>query len=140
MTRYLLWREDKAQYPDGLGYTAFCVRYRHWRQSTDPVMRFEQRAGDKLFVDYAGHTVPIIDRHTGELHTAQIFVAVLGCSNYTFAEATVNQALPDWLGSHVQALRFFGGAAGSRSRQSAKRGEKVSLKGALIAPSVRSRS
>lgn len=109
VTRDLLWREYKAQQPDGLGYTAFCVRYRHWRQSADPVMRFEHRAGDKLFVDYAGHTVPIIDRHTGELHAAQIFVAVLGCSNYTFAEATASQALPDWLGSHVRALTFFGG-------------------------------
>jgi transposase len=81
VTRDLLWREYKAQHPEGLGYTAFCVRYRHWRQCADPVMRFEHRAGDKLFVDYAGHTVPIIDRHTGELHAAQIFVAVLGCSN-----------------------------------------------------------
>lgn len=109
VTRDLLWREYKAQHPEGLGYTAFCVRYRHWRQAADPVMRFEHRAGEKLFVDYAGHTVPIIDRHTGEVHAAQIFVAVLGCSNFTFAEATASQALPDWLGSHVRALRFFGG-------------------------------
>lgn len=110
VTRDLLWREYRAQHPDGLGYTAFCVRYRGWLASADPVMRFEHRAGDKLFVDYAGHTIPIIDRHSGEIHRAQIFVAVLGCSNYTFAEATLTQSLPDWLGSHVRALQFIGGA------------------------------
>jgi transposase len=110
VTRDLLWREYRAQHVNGVGYTAFCVQYRRWLKSADPVMRFEHRAGDKLFVDYAGHTVPIIDRLTGELHPAQIFVAVLGCSNYTFAEATRSQALPDWLGSHVRALEFFGGA------------------------------
>lgn len=110
VTRELLWREYKTQQPGGLGYTAFCVRYRRWLKSADPVMRFEHRAGEKLFVDYAGHTVPLIDRHSGEISQAQIFVAVLGCSNYTFAEATASQALPDWLGSHVRALSFFGGA------------------------------
>ncbi len=110
VTRDLLWREYRAQHPEGVGYTAFCVRYRCWLASADPVMRFEHRAGDKLFVDYAGHTIPIIDRHSGEIHRAQIFVAVLGCSNYTFAEATLTQALPDWLGSHVRALQFIGGA------------------------------
>lgn len=109
VTRYLLWQEYKAQHPDGLQYTAFCGQYRRWKLTASPVMRFEHRAGDKLFVDYAGHTVPVIDRHTGELRFAQIFVAVLGCSNYTFAEATWSQALPDWLGSHVHALTFFGG-------------------------------
>lgn len=110
VTRDLLWREYRAQHPDGLRYTAFCVRYRRWLASADPVMRFEHRAGDKLFVDYAGQTVPIIDRHSGQIHPAQIFVAVLGCSNYTFAEATLTQTLPDWLGSHVRALSFIGGA------------------------------
>lgn len=110
VTRDLLWREYRAAQPNGLQYTAFCVRYRRWRKSADPVMRFEHRAGDKLFVDYAGQTVAVIDRHTGELRAAQIFVAVLGCSNYTFAEATWSQTLPDWLGSQVRALNFFGGA------------------------------
>lgn len=109
VTRDLLWREYKAQHRDGLQYTAFCVQYQRWRKQADPVMRFEHRAGDKLFVDYAGQTMPVIDRHTGELRSAQIFVAVLGCSNYTFAEATWSQTLPDWLGSHVRALNFFGG-------------------------------
>jgi transposase len=111
VTRQLLWEEYKAQHPDGLQYSAFCERYREWLQTTaEPVMRFEHRAGEKCFVDYAGQTVGIIDRHTGEIREAQIFVAVLGCSNYTYAEASWSQALPDWLGAHVRALEFYGGA------------------------------
>jgi transposase len=73
------------------------------------VLRQAHIPGDKLFVDYAGQTVPITDRHTGEVRSAQIFVAVLGASNYTYAEATWSQSLPDWLGSHVRALAHFGG-------------------------------
>lgn len=111
VTRRLLWEEYQAQHPDGLQYSAFCDHYRAWRErSVEPVMRFEHHAGDKCFVDYAGQTVPIIDQHTGEIREAQIFIAALGCSNYTFAEATASQSLPDWLGSHVRALEFFGGA------------------------------
>ena len=111
VTRMLLWQEYKAQHPDGLQYTAFCVQYSKWREHTaEPVMRFEHRAGEKCFVDYAGHTVDVIDRYTGEIRSAQIFVAVLGCSNYTYSEATWTQSLPDWLGAHVRALEFFGGA------------------------------
>ena len=68
-------------------------------------------AGEKLFVDYAGHTVPIVDRQTGELREAQIFVAVLGASNYTYAEATWTQTLPDWIASHVRAFEFYGGCS-----------------------------
>ena len=109
VTRILLWEEYKAEHPDGLQYTAFCNRYRHWLATRDVVLRQVHAPGEKLFVDYAGPTVPVIDRHTGEERPAQIFVAVLGCSNYTFAEATWTQALPDWLGSHVRALTFLGG-------------------------------
>ena len=72
-------------------------------------MRQEHRAGEKMFVDYAGQTVPVVDRETGELREAQIFVAVLGASNYTYAEATWTQTLPDWIASHVRALGFYGG-------------------------------
>jgi transposase len=114
VTRFLLWQEYKAQYSEGLQYTAFCVQYRRWLSRTaEPVMRFEHRAGEKCFVDYAGQTVGIIDRHTGEIAAAQVFVAVLGCSNYTYAEASWTQSLPDWLGAHVRALEFFGGAPGA---------------------------
>ncbi|MBN0430796.1 transposase, partial [Pseudomonas aeruginosa] len=75
----------------------------------DVVMRQEHRVGEKLFVDYAGQTVPVIDRHSGEIRQAQVFVAVLGASSYTFAEATWSQQLPDWLGSHARCFAFLGG-------------------------------
>ena len=111
VTRMLLWHEYKAQHPDGLQYTAFCVQYRRFLNRTaQPVMRFEHRAGEKCFVDYAGQTAEVIDRYSGEIRCAQIFVATLGCSNYTYAEASWTQTLPDWLGAHVRALEFFGGA------------------------------
>jgi transposase len=109
VTRVLLWQEYKAQHPQGLQYSAFCDQYREFCAAAEPVMRFEHRAGEKCFVDYAGQTVEIIDRHSGEIRAAQIFVAVLGCSNFTYAEATWSQSLPDWLGAHVRALQFFGG-------------------------------
>lgn len=109
VTRFLLWTEYKAAYPEGLQYTAFCNHYRRWLATQDVVLRQVHAPGAKLFVDYAGQTVPVVDRHTGAVREAQIFVAVLGCSNYMFAEATWTQALPDWLGSHVRALEFFGG-------------------------------
>jgi transposase len=110
VTRLLLWQEYKAQHPNGLQYSAFCDHFRAFSNTAEPLLRFEHRAGEKCFVDYAGHTVGVIDRSTGEIRQAQIFVAVLGCSNYTYAEATFTQSLPDWLGAHVRALEFFGGA------------------------------
>jgi transposase len=110
VTRLLLWQEYKAQHPEGLQYSAFCDHLRAFLNTREPVMRFEHRAGDKCFVDYAGQTAEVIDRYTGEIRAAQIFVAVLGCSNYTYAEASWTQSLPDWLGAHVRALEFFGGA------------------------------
>lgn len=113
VTRKLLWQEYKATQPEGLQYSAFCDRLRRFRAQVSPVMRFEHRAGEKCFVDYAGQTTGIVDRQTGEIRDAQIFVAVLGCSNYTFAEASLTQSLPDWLGSHVRALEFFGGVPGA---------------------------
>ncbi|SDL27953.1 Integrase core domain-containing protein [Mesorhizobium muleiense] len=73
------------------------------------MMRQEHAAGDKVFVDYSGKKIPIVDRKTGEIREAEIFVAVLGASSFTFAEATWTQTLPDWIGSHVRMFRFFGG-------------------------------
>jgi len=109
VTRMLLWQEYKAAHPDGWQYSVFCDRYRGWLATQDPVLRLEHAPGEKLFVDYAGQTVAIIDRHTGEERAAQIFVAVLGHSNYTYAEASWSQQLPDWLGSQARALEFIGG-------------------------------
>lgn len=109
VTLSLLWFEYKAEHPAGVQYSWFCERYRAWAQHIDVVMRQEHRAGEKLFVDYAGQTVPVINRESGEVREAQIFVAVLGASNYTFAEASWTQSLPDWCASHVRALNFIGG-------------------------------
>ena len=108
VTLFLLHQEYREQYPDGYQYSRFCDRYRAWAGKIDRVMRQEHRAGEKLFVDYAGQTLPIVDPRTGEIRAAQVFVAVLGASNYTYVEATWTQSLPDWLGSHVRALEFFG--------------------------------
>ena len=109
VTLFLLWEEYKEIHPDGYQYSWFCEQYQRWTAKLDLVMRQDHRAGEKMFVDYAGQTVPIIDRGTGEIRQAQIFVAVLGASNYTFAEATWSQSLPDWINSHVRAFSFFQG-------------------------------
>lgn len=109
VTLALLWHEYKEKNPDGYQYSWFCHEYAKWSGKIDLVMRQIHRAGEKLFVDYAGQTVEITDRVTGEVKQAQIFVAVLGASNYTYAEATWSQSLPDWIGSHVRALYFLGG-------------------------------
>lgn len=109
VTLQLLWQEYKAAHPDGYQYSWFCDLYRRWRSTLDLVMRQDHRAGEKLFVDYAGQTIEVVDPETGEARPAQLFVAVLGCSNYTYAEATWTQALPDWIGSHQRAFHFFGG-------------------------------
>lgn len=109
VTLALLWQEYKATHPEGLQYSRFCEQYRAWAGKLDVVMRQEHRAGERMFVDYAGQTVPVVDPETGELRQAQVFVAVLGASSYTFAEATWTQTLPDWTASHVRAFAFFGG-------------------------------
>ncbi len=109
VTLNLLWQEYKEQHPDGYQYSWFCHSYRNWAAHLDVVMRHEHRAGEKLFVDYAGQTVDVIDRETGEIHKAQIFVAVMGASNYTYAEATLSQKIEDWIGSHVRAFSYIGG-------------------------------
>lgn len=109
VTLWLLWEEYKATHPQGYQYTWFCQQYRAWVAHTDVVMRQTHRVGEKVFVDYAGPTVPIVDRATGELRQAQVFVAVLGASNYTYVKATWTQGLDDWLMAHVRAFAFFGG-------------------------------
>jgi transposase len=109
VTLALLWEEYKAEHPEGFQYSRFCELYGAWVGTLDVVMRQEHRAGEKLFVDYAGQTMPVVERATGEVREAQLFVAVLGASNYTYAEATWTQGLPDWIGSHVRLFSFLGG-------------------------------
>ncbi len=110
VTRQLLWEEYAAAHPDSsYSYPQFCVLYREWRKHLKLSMRQVHVAGEKLFLDYCGPTVPIIDQTTGEVREAQVYVAVMGASNYTFVEATWTQSLSDWTGSTARALCYFGG-------------------------------
>ena len=109
VTLFLLWQEHKEAHPEGYQYSRFCDLYREWVGKLDLPMRQDHKAGEKLFVDYAGQTMPVIDRLTGEIREAQIFVAVSGASNYTYGEASWTLSLPDWIGSHSRAFAFMGG-------------------------------
>jgi transposase len=109
VTLQLLWVEYKEAHPGGLQYSRFCELYAEWVGRLDRVLRQEHRAGEKVFVDYAGQTVPVVDRPTGELREAQVFVGVLGASNYTYAEAFWSQELPEWILAHVRMFEDFGG-------------------------------
>ncbi len=110
VTLSILWEEYIAQQPDGLRYSRFCELYRTFAAKLPVVMRQTHVAGEKLFVDYAGDTVPaVVDRLTGEWRPAQIFVAVLGASSLSYAEATWTQSLPDWIAAHAHALEAIGG-------------------------------
>ncbi len=109
VTLSLLWVEYRQEHPDGYGYSQFCYHYRTWAKQLRPMMRQKHKAGEKLFVDYAGQTAPVVEPQTGEIRPAQIFVAVLGASNYTYAEAHRSQDLANWIGAHERALAFLGG-------------------------------
>ena len=109
VTLSLLWEEYRAVHPTGYAQSRFCELYREWEGRLSPTMRQRHVAGEKTFVDYAGQTLGVIDATTGEVRDAQIFVAVLGASSYTYAEATWTQSLPDWIGSHTRAFSYFSG-------------------------------
>lgn len=111
VTLMLLWQEYKERYPEGYQYSQFCEHYRRWSKTLDLSLRQEYLAGEKLFVDFAGRTIPITNRHTGQSSEAEIFVAVLGASNYTYAEAVQSQSLPSWIGAHTRAFEYFGGVS-----------------------------
>lgn len=111
LTLELLWEEYKQGCPDGYQYSWFCELYGRWARKLDLVLRQEYRAGEKMFVDHAGPTVPVVEGQTGQVREGSIFVSVLGASNYTFAEAVWRRDLASWIGSHVRAVEFFGGAA-----------------------------
>jgi transposase len=109
VTLELLHVEYLAQHPTGYRYSAFCARYRAWRARQRPSMRQVHRAGEKAFVDYAGQRPTIVDPRTGEVTAVELFVAVLGASNLTFAEATATQQSADWIASHTHAVEAWGG-------------------------------
>ena len=101
VTLQLLWEEYAGVHPDGYRYTQFCGIYRQWARRLRPSMRQVHRAGEKTFIDFSGKRPALIDRQTGELRRAELFVAVLGASGFTYAEATATQQLPDWVDAHV---------------------------------------
>jgi transposase len=110
VTLELVWREYKAAHPeDGYQYSQFCELYREYRSGLDVVMRQPHRAGEKLFVDFSGDGIPIVDQETGEVTEAELFVGVLGASNYTYAELTSSQGLHDWVMAHIHAYEYFDG-------------------------------
>lgn len=109
VTLQLLWEEYRETHPDGYQRSQFCQLYRDWTKTIDVSMRQTHVAGEKAFVDYAGQTVPTIDPSTGEIRAAQVFIAVLGASNYTYAEPSWDQTLESWIGAHVGTFEFFGG-------------------------------
>ena len=111
VTLQLLWFEYKERYTEGYQYTQFCEYYHRWKKSLDISLRQEHHAGEKMFLDFCGKTIPIIDPFTGESIEAQIFVAVLGASNYTYVEALPSQSLPFWIRAHIHAFEYFHGVS-----------------------------
>ena len=109
VTLQLLWEEYRGHTPEGYSYSQYCQLYRDWLGKQALSLRQDHRAGEKLFVDYAGDTIAIHDPQSGAVTLGHLFVAVLGCSNYTYAEVTPTEQLPDWIGAQVRALEFFGG-------------------------------
>lgn len=109
VTLTLLWQEYIAQHPDGLRYSQFCDRYHQWREKQGISMHQIHKAGEKMFVDWAGQTFPIVDPKTGAVRDAYLFVAALGASDYTYAEAFSSQDLPHWIAAHCHAFAFFDG-------------------------------
>jgi len=111
VTLLLLWEEYRVAHADGYGYSRFCDLYRRWCKTISPTMRQSHAAGEKMFVDFAGDTVAVFDATTGAERRAHVFVAVLGASNYTYAEARWSEGLADWIGTHVNAFNAIGGVA-----------------------------
>lgn len=109
VTLQLLWEEYKSIHPDGYQVSQYCDHYRCWKKRRNLSMRQTHKAGEKLFVDYAGQTIPVVNRETGEISQAEVFVGVLGASNYTFAEASWDQGQASWVCSHIRAFEYFGG-------------------------------
>jgi transposase len=109
LTLQLAWEEYREKNPEGYRYSRFCELYQQWRRKQDVVLRQEHKAGEKGFVDWAGATMPVHDPDTGGIWQASLFVMVLGASSYTYAEATRDQQLTAWIGSHIHAFEYFGG-------------------------------
>jgi transposase len=109
VTLRLLWLEYREANPDGYQYSQFCERYHQWSDKLDVSLRQTHRAGEKLFVDYAGQTIPVTDPVSGQTREARLFVAALSASSYTFARGDFSEDLPSWIEANARAFNFFGG-------------------------------
>jgi len=109
VTLALLWEEYRSVHTEGYRYSQYCELYRRWAKKLNPTMRQNHRAGHKMFVDYSGGTIDVVDPKTGECTPHKFFLAVLGASNYTYAEPQMSESLPHWMGGHVRAFEYFGG-------------------------------
>lgn len=109
VTLNLLWKEYLREHPEGYHYSQFCYHFQMWRTVSEVTMHLEHKAGDKMFVDYAGEKLSIVDRSTGELQPVEVFVAILGYSQYTYVEASFSQCREDWIASNDRALWYFKG-------------------------------
>jgi len=109
VTRALLWEEYRAAHPLGFGYAWFCEHYEAWKGRVRPTMRQTHVGGEKVFVDFAGDMIDVIDPATGQVRAMKLFVAALGASNYTYAEAVASEGLEDWIGAHVRLFAFLDG-------------------------------
>ncbi|WP_186434924.1 IS21 family transposase [Gillisia sp. Hel_I_86] len=109
VTRHILWKEYKQKYPEGIMYSRFCYHYSQWSQKSEGYMPAVYKAGEKVFIDYAGKKLHIIDRETGEMIPVEVFVATLAASQYTYVEASFSQTIPDFINSTQNCLHFFGG-------------------------------
>ncbi|MDR5655555.1 sigma factor-like helix-turn-helix DNA-binding protein, partial [Ruixingdingia sedimenti] len=109
VTRMLLWQEYRAQHPNGFGYTWFCTHFEAWKGRVRPSMRQTHVGGEKVFIDFAGDTIDIVDPATGEVSEAKLFVAAMGASSYTYAVAIASEGLEDWIAAHVGLFAYLGG-------------------------------
>jgi len=109
VTRLMLWEDYRHRYPDGLGRSQFNCYYAQWRDQVNPTMRMEHKAGDKMYVDFAGDRLSIIDQQSGEIQDVEVFVAILGASQLTYVEAVMTQQKEDFIGACENALHYYGG-------------------------------
>ena len=113
VTKHLLWQEYKVKHREGFQYSQFCYHFQMWHNASEVRMHIKHKAGDKLFVDYAGDKLSYYDRARGKEVMVEVFVAILGASGLTYVEGSVSQEKPEWIGSNERAIHYFGGAAGA---------------------------
>jgi transposase len=109
VTLLRLWQEYREQHPDGYSYSQFCYHFQLWRSSSELTMHIDHKAGDKMFVDFTGKKLQIVNKQTGELKDVEVFVAILGASQLTYVEAVATQQKHDWIRANQNAFHYFGG-------------------------------